>query len=225
MKTFLLPQPVKQSLISTCPVLDDARQPLARLISVALNPLMLVAPLFWLLGAAGHEPGPARELLFISVLFFAVLPFGLLLLFLKAKRIESLEIRNRSRRPLPFLLGIALYGAGFALLISVEGPFGLIQNAAFALLWSSVLASVITLWWKISIHCTAIAMAAYYAGFTGAALLSPAGSLLLAAAGLLLSAAVAWSRITLNAHTPAQSIAGLAFGFAAAALTLQFYPV
>ncbi|WP_124245510.1 phosphatase PAP2 family protein [Cyclonatronum proteinivorum] len=198
---------------------------LAQWISTVFNPLMLVLPLFWLLGRAGHDPGTAQKLLVIAVVFFALLPFGVLLIFLKSKRIESLEIRNRSRRHIPFLVGIVLNIAGFALLMWADGPFGLIQNAAFALLWSSIVASFITLWWKISIHCTAIAIASGYAVWAGVQLFDPAVSVLIGILCLLISGSVVWARITLKAHTPAQTAAGLLFGILVAAISLAFYPV
>lgn len=186
---------------------------------------MLIFPLFWLLGWAGHEPETAQKLLVVSVLFFALLPFSVLLIFLKSKRIESLEIRNRSRRHIPFLVGIVLNIAGFALLVWVDGPFGFIQNAALALLWSSIVASFITLWWKISIHCTAIAMASGYAVWVGMKLFEPGTAILIAMLCLLMNAAVVWSRITLKAHTPSQTAAGILFGLSVAALTLALYPI
>lgn len=186
---------------------------------------MLVLPLFWLLGHAGHPPETALKLVVISVIFFALLPFLVLLVFLKSNRIESLEIRIRSRRHIPFLIGISLNAVGFGFLLWVDGAFGLIQNAAFALLWSSVVASLITLWWKISIHCTAVAMASWYAVWAGSQLLSTLAAWLLLIPALLLSLAVAWSRITLQAHTPAQTVAGLLFGLSVAALSLAFYPL
>jgi membrane-associated phospholipid phosphatase len=70
---------------------------------------------------------------------------------------------------------------------------------------------VITLWWKISVHAAIAAGAA-------TALPLVFGQALLAAWPLV--AVIAWSRIQVGDHTPAQVLAGVALGIVVTATIL-----
>ena len=119
--------------------------------------------------------------------------------------------REQRLRPLLFSLGTALIA--WVLFHRADVPAGLRMLASVNTI-QAILFLLITLRWKISLHCAAAAILAEL-------LLRYFGP---AAAPFVMSVPlIAWSRLHLRRHTLAQTIAGAALGIAILTPTLFFY--
>ncbi|OON70787.1 hypothetical protein B0919_01895 [Hymenobacter sp. CRA2] len=126
--------------------------------------------------------------------------------------ISSVELYERRQRPLPLLIAAMAFG-GAALHVGQ-----LYQASSLAIMLAGVglsvlLTLIISFFWKISAHGMGMGGAI---GLFGALLLHArlplAQAWLWLLLAVLLAAAVGWARLRLQAHTPAQVLAGLALG-------------
>ena len=213
MSASLLPPPVGRA---------DRGYRLANAVSYGLNPLVFPPIAFTLLdlhfGAGWIEAGWTFG---VSLVFFCLVPLVYVMGMIRAGRTESLEVRERSARLGPLLVGIASYAVGALLLaVTVEGP-ALPIIVAFAALFpvNTAVILLINTRWKISLHMTSLA------GFVGVLLFTaltiwrdlPAdveAALTLATVGplVLLVPLLMWARVRVGAHTVGQVVAGAAFG-------------
>jgi len=122
-----------------------------------------------------------------------------------------LPIREERFRPLLFSLMTAVAAWGILHYADAPAPF---QMLATVSLIQAILFFIITLRWKISLHCAAAAIFAQLAlTFLGTS-----------AVPLVLSVPlIAWSRVHLRRHTVAQTIAGACLGVAIVTPALFFY--
>ena len=194
---------------------------LADALSYLLNPLVFppiaFALISWHLGAPGGE---VAWVLGASLVFFCVVPLLYVLGMVRAGRAESLEVRDRSARARPLVVGIVSYVLGIVLLgaTTTTGTAALVSYAALYPA-NTILVVLITLRWKISIHM--IGLGAFVAGLLFAALTAWQGlpddweaALTLASTAplLLLLPVLMWARVRAKAHTVGQVVAGAAFG-------------
>ena len=194
----------------------------ATAVSNLLNPLVVVIPLFIVLSAGS----PNRLMVLgIAAIFFSLLPLSVLLVFKRVGKIKTLEIRKRQNRHYPFIFGILCYVFGYFMLVVQFGTNGLLQAAGFTLAVSSVITALITLWWKISIHSTAISISSVFLLFALSPFESAGGFITSLLVAILVCAAIIWSRVTLRAHSPAQTIAGILFGLFLGIVILSIYPI
>ena len=195
---------------------------LANAVSYLLNPLIFPPIAFTLLDV--HFGAGFVQALWtfgVSVTFFCLVPLFYVLGMVRAGRVESLEVRERSARLGPLLVGIVSYAVGALLLArTVEGPaFPII--VAFAALFPLNTAGLLLIntRWKISLHMSSLA------GFVGVLLFTaltvwrdfPAdleAALTLASVGplVLMVPLLMWARVRVGAHTVGQVVAGAAFG-------------
>jgi membrane-associated phospholipid phosphatase len=147
---------------------------------------------------------------FIFIYTF-IAPSGLIYWLYKVKIIKSLKMETLQDRRIPYLLTTTIYG-GLAYFFYYKNP--LLFPIAYILGSITVVIlciAIISFWWQISAHAAGIggtlgALTAIMIRFNEHALFYPF-LLLLIVAGLLISA-----RLYLNAHTPAQVLAGLLLG-------------
>ena len=190
---------------------------LARGVSYVISPLVLPPVLFGLaLAHVGAGWGAVAWGVGVGVVFFALVPLGLLAWMVRSGQVQSIEVRVRARRWRPFLASLGTTAVAFVLALSVAhaGRALLAALVGCQLINTAVLLGI-TLRWKISIHAVSIA------GFV-AALAFIAGTPWPEATGLLdfgwvlvlapLIPLVAWARVRLQAHTWAQVVGGTLFG-------------
>jgi membrane-associated phospholipid phosphatase len=148
-------------------------------------------------------PGPAGlGWGLLAATFCGLVPSGIVLAGVHRQRWTDRHLRVRQQRPTPFLAAIASVLAGLAMLLALDAPRQLVALVV-AMLAGLAATLVVTLWWKLSVHTAA-------AGGTVAILalvFGPALTLAVPAVAL-----VAWSRVRLGDHTPAQTLAGSALG-------------
>lgn len=180
----------------------------ARTLTEVLAPAILVVALLFAV-ALHASPTLAQGLLYGSVTaFFAGgLPYAVLLLGIRRGHLGDRHIRERSQRPVIMVIGLVSVTVGLLLTWWLGAPRALFALVA-AMVAGVVVSLAITVFWKISIH-TATA-----AGTVAVLILEFGPALWI---GLVLVTALAWARVVLRDHTPAQVSAGALVGFAVAA--------
>jgi membrane-associated phospholipid phosphatase len=138
----------------------------------------------------------------LAGLFAGVIPYAVVLVGFRRGRLGGRHIPDRAERLVPTALAGVSVGVGIAVLDRLGAPRDVV-----ALLASQVAGAVVglavTAFWKVSIHTAAVAgsVAVLAVRFGWPAL-----------AGIPVVALVAWSRVTLGAHTWAQVLVGASLG-------------
>ncbi len=149
----------------------------------------------------------------------AIIPVFLILLLKKKKVISSVYLHDRVERITP-LAGTTIL---FYLVYNMLSNSGLPAIISLMSLVSAFLALailIITLFWKISIHTTAMGgMLASFFCISGELSISP---VIICAVLILLCGLVAFSRIKTNAHQPAQVYTGFLMGILITGLFFYF---
>jgi membrane-associated phospholipid phosphatase len=177
----------------------------ARLVGEVLSPPPILVALA-LVVAWASSPTPAMAVLWgaIAALFASVLPYGLILRGVRRGRLSDRNISLREQRVRFGGVALGSILLGLAVLAAWDAPADMV--ALLASIAAGVACGwVITLWWKISVHAAIAAGAA-------TVLTLVFGPALLAAWPLV--ALIAWSRVQVGDHTPAQVLAGVALGLA-----------
>ena len=194
----------------------DMETKLAKIISVVFQPLLV--PTFSLLVIFSLNsyisllvPGHAKHVL-IWIVVLTTFMFPALFIFFLYKRgmIKSLSMGNREERIVPLILTAIFYFLMFY--IVRRSQLDIIYNLLFlgsALL--IVLAIIISLYWKISMHMMGVGgMMGAFIGVSMAAYVDMAFWVVMAT---LVCGLVGFARLKLQAHTPAQVYAGFFAGF------------
>jgi len=166
--------------------------------------------------SAGHLATPTAWLwtAIYSVLVVLV-PLLYVVWLFHTGQVADLDVRIRGQRTRPLLVTLATAMTALAVLYLGAAPKLLIALASANTL-QTVLFLGITRRWKISAHSAA------------AATLATLGWLLIGSGALALTVGVpviAWSRIRLHHHTPAQTVAGAALGSSLVLAVLLLYGV
>lgn len=147
-------------------------------------------------------------------LLTAVVPSLYVLVLYQRGVVSDIHLRIRSERVRPTLVTLAAAVAMWFWLYAENGP-ALLTALAGANVVQTMLFFAITLRWKISAHTASAAMLAVLAawGLTG-----------IAAAPIVLSVPlIAWSRVRLEDHTPAQTVLGAVLGSLIFSVALLVY--
>jgi membrane-associated phospholipid phosphatase len=185
------------------PAERPVRQRLARLLTELLAPGYISGALL-IVVILHSAPSAAVALRWLvpSLLFGCLLPLAYLVYQVRRRRLSDIHIRVREQRPIPFLVGLASVLIGLTLLIVLGASRELLAVIA-AMTTGLVIAMLTSLAWKLSVHTGAIAGTVVVL-----ALIFGPAALVLA----VLAVAVAWARVEVGDHTPAQVIAGGAIG-------------
>ena len=177
----------------------------ARLVGEVLSPPPILVALA-LVVAWASSPTPAMAVLWgaIAALFASVLPYGLILRGVHRGRLSDRNISLREQRVRFGGVALGSILLGLAVLAASDAPADMVALLA-SIAVGVACGWVITLWWKISVHAAIAAGAA-------TVLTLVFGPALLAAWPLV--ALIAWSRVQVGDHTPAQVLAGVALGLA-----------
>lgn len=180
----------------------------ARWVSIVGHPFAMTMVMVW--GAALHFSTPREALrILLLVTLIALLPVAVLMVRqVRRGSWTNVDASDRAERPLLFTIGIvALMVLLGAVLVFWPGSF-LIRGAVGVLLMLATCA-VATRWVKVSLHMAFGALATTILLALG----SSVGWVL-----LVLLPALAWSRLALKRHRPAEVaiglLVGIAFGYA-----------
>jgi membrane-associated phospholipid phosphatase len=173
----------------------------AHVISVVLSPPILAATM--LVMAAGIVQQTAAWLWAgIGLLMNIVLPMVYLVRLFRRGLISDFDVGRREERRRPLVFTLVSMLSGVTLLTAGAAP-RLVLAVALAQMAQTILLLLITLHWKISVHSAAVAaILAFLLYLTGSQAISALPALPL----------VAWARVHLHRHTPAQTIAGSVLG-------------
>jgi membrane-associated phospholipid phosphatase len=175
----------------------------ARLVGEVLSPPPILAVLA-LVVAWDSSPTPAMAILWggIAAVSASVLPYALILRGVRRGRLTDRNISLRQQRIGFVAVAITSILVGLAVLAAFDAPAEMVALQA-SIAVGVACGWVITLWWKISVHAAIAAGAA-------TVLLLVFGPALLVVWPLV--AVIAWSRVQVGDHTPAQVLAGVALG-------------
>lgn len=175
----------------------------ARILTNLLNPFFIFTALY--ASVALVEAGPFGALLYtLPELVAAGLVAGYVLLMRRGRRVSDFWISRRAERLVPALVLLSAFVGLLLILYLMGAPQALILLTLSMGLAAAAVAAL-TLFWKASAHCAVAGHAAV------------AGLLLLGPAGLIFAAAlpaVIWARVSPDAHTLSQTLAGAGIGAA-----------
>jgi membrane-associated phospholipid phosphatase len=185
----------------------------ARILSEVLAPAPIVTALL-LVAAVVTAPTRADALrnALIAAVFGALVPLGFVLYQVRRRRFTDHHVSVRRQRPIVFVVAMGSVLVGTGLLLWLGAPRALLGVIVAGII-GIVVCGLITTVWKVSVHA---------ATFTGsvvllAYLLGPLALVLLAGVPL-----VAWARVAVGGHTPAEAVGGAAVGGVIAAVA---YPL
>jgi hypothetical protein len=193
------------------PIEQPRRTPwhaVAVLVNEAFAPAPTVAIL--LLVVAWHSSASVAGALWwalLAMLFSSVIPFLYIVSQVRRRRLTDHHVRERRQRPVPLLVAIVSVLVGLALLVVLGAPRELAALVAAGAV-GLVVCTLVTLFWKLSIHVGV-------AAGTVVVLVTMFGPALLVLA--LLVALVGWARVAVSAHRPAEVLVGGLIGTAVAA--------
>lgn len=183
---------------------------IAKLTSLLLHPLLMpVYAMAVMLFAA--LPGmflPLRAkiiLLSIVFLFTFFIPLLFVTLLIRYGRIRSFSISERSKRIIPLLFGAGMCYMTYRILGNIVRLDIVLAKLFFALAIFILLLAIITNFWKISLHMSAI-------GAMCMLIFIVSYNTILLPLIILLSGLLGSSRLWLQAHNSSQVYAGFCFG-------------
>ncbi|MDG5799453.1 PAP2 family protein [Marinilabiliaceae bacterium ANBcel2] len=199
---------------------------LAKLISCLFHPMLMPLLGVFIIFSSGVDAGvlsgEGRKIVYTIVFISSsILPLSLLPLFYQFGVIKSFNMETSRERVIPLFFTALFYYLGYMLLRKI-GLSGFISLFLLSTLFVIFIIIVISFFWKISLHTTALG------GVTGAllALLLINGSIMVFVVPVILicGGITASARLYLGAHTPAQVYSGYFFGLVAVfSFTTFFY--
>jgi hypothetical protein len=189
----------------------------AKLISVLFHPLLI--PVWAYLGLVWQADlimlripyNMVWKLAGLVFLTTFILPLLVIMLMLRFKMISSLQMPLRQERIAPLIVTAIFFFLTYYLLKTLEiAPVLYVYMLGATLL--AIIASAITLWWKISLHM--IGAGALTGAFAGLALLSPEAFTMLLFVAIFISGLTGTSRLILSAHKPMEVYIGFLTGLA-----------
>jgi membrane-associated phospholipid phosphatase len=188
---------------------------IAQVVSAIFHPLVMPAIAFTLLVAADSTDDLLHKLIVEGIaMIFSVILVPAYIFFLKRKgAIDSADITIREQRINPLLMAVVSYAIGFLLLKAV-GASSLIQGLMFCYSTNTLLIVLITNWWKVSIHTTAMSGPLVVMAYQFSSIVLPF---------FVLIPLVGASRLILKRHTFAQVLVGAAIGLLMTALQIRLF--
>ena len=200
-------------------VIERTAQVVSDLFSPIVLPAYMMALALWITPLVVLPEKVRFVTMGIVVVLTAIVPTAVILTLIKMGKASDVSLSSRSERTIPYVVTIACYLATALFLKKIAFPHWL---AAFYIgaAAASIIASLITLRWKISAHGSAVG------GFAAAMIWLAANGMLLIGAKwwvcgvILICGLVGSARLILKRHTPAQVYAGIALGAIAVTTSL-----
>jgi len=156
----------------------------------------------------------------ITFVFTFLLPTLNALILLKMGRIKSLRMEHPSERSIPFFTTAIYYYSLFYLFNSIDNFPSIFKLLILGAGNSILLAFFINKTWKISAH--AIGLGGIIAALIAVSNVFQINLVPIISIAIILAGIVSFSRLRLNAHTPAQVYSGFFLGFLVMSLHLIF---
>lgn len=185
---------------------------LAYWISQVGSPPLTGAVTAFMIGFTLSTP-PAWRWTMFYVTLTILAPCAYIIWLVRAGKAVDFHLPNREQRIRPLLLSLATGVITWLVMYEVQAP-RLFQMLATVNAVQTALFLLITYYWKISLHCTA------------ATILSELAFVIFGASAAPLTMSIpliAWSRVHLERHTVAQTVAGILLGVVIVTPTLFMY--
>lgn len=166
-------------------------------ISTVTSPTLLLAVLYPVVGALAAGPGGIAWSL-LGMVFTVVIPAAIVDVGVRQGRYTDHHLSRREQRAVPLGLAAASVLVGLAVLALAGAPRAIVALQV-AVLVTVLVATTVTLWWKVSFHVAVVAAAACVLTLLGGGWW---------ALSWLAVPVVGWARLRLTAHTLAQVIVG-----------------
>jgi membrane-associated phospholipid phosphatase len=182
----------------------DTPARVARIVTEVCSPAVVVVllPLAVAWHATGHQLGRTVLWGLVVAVFSSVLPMVFIVRGARLGRWDGHHVRNRDGRTVPLLLCLGSTALGLAILLFGHAPDDVIALDV-AMLVTLFACTIVTRWWKISLHSAV-------AGGAVATLALLYGLLLLLLTPFVVL--IGWSRVAVRDHTVPQVIAGALIG-------------
>lgn len=205
--------PTNKHVLATAHIISDLFSPL-------LAPTYATAIALWFT-MLRYLPLNVKLWALGGILFItAITPALVIFILIRMGKVSNASISDKSQRTIPYCAAIVCYlGAGY-FMHSMQAP-GWLTAFFYGAAATSTLSLIITKWWKISAHTAGIAgvaAACYWLAFHNLI----AAPMLWLTVTIALTGAMAWSRLYLRHHTPAQVMAGALLSFIIEFLALTF---
>jgi membrane-associated phospholipid phosphatase len=165
------------------------------------------------------------NILIIAIVFFTLVPLGIIYTFRSMKFIQNFDISERKERIKPFIVIIGSYVAGLIIFFLLHPqPNYLPVYFTSCYIINAIVGSAITTRWKISIHSAGIASFSaiiIYLFETNLMAQNFIFDHVLVWSSLIIIPIIMWGRIKLHLHTISQTIAGAVIGFIITYLELK----
>ena len=190
------------------------RKILARLISNVLNPFLVsFAVIVVLAFESTNDVAEAVKWLLVSIVLSIIPVFAFIIYMIRKKKLDGIFVNTRQQRNKVYLLATVLAVIGWLILKYALAPKLLFVTFAAGLA-AIVVFMLINLCWKISLHTGFITAAATM-------MIIVYGTIVLWS--LLLVPLVAWGRVELKLHTPAQVTGGAVLAAGVVLIIFQLY--
>jgi len=199
---------------------------LAKIVSIVFHPLLI--PLYGLL-VIFSAPTPIwyipvnykKVLLLLIIVNNLLLPLSLMPYFRYRNIITSWAVEERKERILPLIMTSFFYSVTAVITYRFQILPHFIKSFILSAAFLAICVTVITFWWKISIHSTGVGALTALVIILSLEMYTPLTWYLFAV--VLVSGLVLSSRLWLNDHNPVEVWSGLMLGFAGAALFLMIF--
>ena len=186
-------------------------------LSLVINPLLMPTAMFAVIFYFAPEAAKplnmeqAPQLIKAVALTTFLIPIISIGTLRFTSTITSFWLENRRERVLPFFFMTTFYGLTAYMFITKIKVNDFMTVILITMTLMVLVITLITLYWKISVHSTALSgLVGFIIGLT---LKVPSADLLYPLVGsILLTGAVMSARLALNAHTPAQILGGSIVG-------------
>lgn len=160
------------------------------------------------------------EILCIVYLFTILLPTYLIHFYRKYQGWTLIELGQRERRMVPYVLSIACYISCVVLLMHL-GVFRFVSSIILSALVLQILCAIINIWWKISTHTAAIGgVAGALLAFSALFAFNPVWWLCLT---LIVAGVLGSARMILRQHSLSQVLGGFGVGFFTALIGILYF--
>jgi hypothetical protein len=197
---------------------------MAKIISIIFHPLLMsvygILIIFSAPTPIGYLPVTVKKLLLLITLINNVLlPLSLIPYFRYRNIITSWAVEARKERMLPLLTTSFFYSVTAFISFKFNIP-PFIKSFIFSATFLAICVTIISLWWKISIHSVGAGALTALVIVLSVKMYTPLTWFLLGV--ILVSGLVLSSRLWLNLHSPKEVWFGLLLGFLGSALFLLF---
>jgi len=197
---------------------------MAKIISIIFHPLLMsvygILIIFSAPTPIGYLPVTVKKLLLLITLINNVLlPLSLIPYFRYRNIIISWAVEARKERMLPLLTTSFFYSVTAFISFKFNIP-PFIKSFIFSATFLAICVTIISLWWKISIHSVGAGALTALVIVLSVKMYTPLTWFLLGV--ILVSGLVLSSRLWLNSHSPKEVWFGLLLGFLGSSLFLLF---